>query len=95
MGRCREQTFVRPTNGSGPGTTQNLALICQAVSEKMFDIVAISVVTINQQKNYVFVSRAIIGRYELKFSTIDLLKFNHGKVNIIGHRYKMSTNMLE
>ena len=32
----REQTFVPPTQG---GSTKNLALIGQAVSEKMFEIV--------------------------------------------------------
>ena len=33
---CHEQTFVPPTHR---GCTQNLALIGQAVSEKMFDFV--------------------------------------------------------
>ena len=32
--RCREQTFVPPTQG---GSTYNLALIGSAVSEKMFE----------------------------------------------------------
>ena len=34
--KCREQTFVPPTQG---GSTYNLALIGQAVSEEMFEIV--------------------------------------------------------
>ena len=34
--KCSEQTFLPPTHG---GSTQNLALIGQAVSEKIFEVV--------------------------------------------------------